>query len=73
MDNLELLSISQVAQRLDISRQRVHKLIANEQLRAIRLGRYLYIQASELECYLTSPPGKPYAPRSSDAGNSIDK
>ncbi len=72
MENVDLLSISQAAQRLQISRQRVHQLVANGQLRAIKLGRYLYIPVSDLECYLAHPPGKPYAPRSSDAGNSID-
>ncbi len=72
MEDGDLLSISQAAQRLQISRQRVHQLVANGQLRAIKLGRYLYIQVSDLERYLAHPPGKPYAPRSSDTGNSID-
>lgn len=73
MDTNKLLSITEAAQRLGITRQRVHALIANTQLKAVRLGHYHYIEESEIERYLALPKGKPYAPRSTSDPNSIDK
>ncbi len=64
MANEKLFSVQDVANRLGVSRQRVHTLIARAQLSAIRLGRYYYIEEAELERYMALPHGKPYAPRS---------
>lgn len=73
MGNQDLLSITEVAKRIGISRQRIHMLILNGQIKAIRLGRYYYIEASELERYIQLPQGRPHAPRSTLDQNSIDK
>jgi excisionase family DNA binding protein len=73
MAHPELLSVAQVAQRLGVSRQRVHRLITEGQLRAIQLGRYRYIEAAEVDRYLTLPKGRPYAQRSTARSDSIDK
>ena len=72
MDRLNLLSIAEAAKRLGVTRQRVHRLIARDQLRAIRLGRYHYIEETEVERYISLPKGKPYAPRSTITKNSVD-
>ncbi|MCY7321705.1 MAG: helix-turn-helix domain-containing protein [Phormidesmis sp. CAN_BIN36] len=63
-DSPELLSVAQTAKLLDVTRQRVHDLIKNGQVVARKLGRYYYIEASELEKYKNQPTGKPYQPRS---------
>lgn len=63
-DNPELLSVTQTAKLLDVTRQRVHDLIKHGQLVARKLGRYYYIEATELERYKNQPTGKPYQPRS---------
>ena len=73
MSRSKLLSVSEVAARLGITRQRVHALITNSQLTATRLGRYYYVEETELERYVALPQGKPHAPRSTIAPNSIDK
>jgi excisionase family DNA binding protein len=70
----ELLSVAQTAKLLNITRQRVHDLIKNDQIIAHKLGRYYYIEAAELERYKNQPTGKPYQPRSTNSQiNSIDK
>ncbi len=73
MDSTRLLSVSEAAQRLGITRQRIHTLIVNEQIQAIRLGRYHYVGETELERYMALPKGRPYAPRSTRIRNSIDR
>jgi len=73
MEQRGLLSVSQAARRIGVTRQRVHALIAHGQLRATRLGHYYFLEEEEVERYLSLPHGKPYAPRSSARGNSIDK
>jgi excisionase family DNA binding protein len=73
-DNLEILSVSQAAQALGVTRQRVHDLIKNGQIIAHKLGRYYYIETTEVERYRDQPMGKPYQPRSTTSEkNSIDK
>ncbi len=73
-NSLELFSVAQTAKLLDVTRQRVHDLIKNEQIVACKLGRYYYIQADEIERYINQPAGKPYQPRSTTSpANSIDK
>jgi excisionase family DNA binding protein len=73
-DNPELFSVSQSAQLLGVTRQRVHDLIKNGQIVAHKLGRYYYIAAIEIERYRNQPMGKPYQPRSTTSEeNSIDK
>jgi excisionase family DNA binding protein len=72
-DNSELISVSQTAKLLDITRQRVHDLIKNDQIVARKLGRYYYIETSEVQRYKNQPMGKPYQPRSTNfSTNSID-
>jgi excisionase family DNA binding protein len=73
MDTYHLLSITEASERIGITRQRLHKLIENGQIRATRIGRYLYIEASEVERYLQLPKGRPYAPRSTLDEDSVDK
>ena len=69
----ELLSITQTAQILGVTRQRVHDLIKNDQIIACKLGRYYYIEVAEVERYKNQPTGKPYQPRSTTSDiNSID-
>ncbi len=73
MESTRLLSVTEAAKRLGVTRQRMHTLIVNEQLRAIRLGRYHYVEETEIERYMSLPRGKPYAPRSTHIGHSVDK
>ena len=73
-DSPDLLSITQSAEILGVTRQRVHDLIKNGQIIACKLGRYYYIQTIEVERYRNQPTGKPYQPRSTTPEeNSIDK
>lgn len=44
-----LLTIPQVAKRLNISRQRVHKLVAEGRIRAQRVGRVAAIKDTEVK------------------------
>lgn len=71
MESNSLVPISEAAQRIGITRQRLHKLIANGQIKAVRLGRYHYIEVIELERYVQLPQGKPYAPRTTGS-ESVD-
>ena len=71
MNSSKLIPVSEAAKRIGITRQRLHKLIANQQIKAFRLGRYHYIEETELERYAGLPEGKPYAPRTTDK-NSVD-
>jgi excisionase family DNA binding protein len=69
----QLLSVSETAQLLGVSRQRIHDLIKNNQILAHKLGRYYYIDPAEIEKYKNQPMGKPYQPRSTTSNvNSID-
>lgn len=43
-----LLTIPQVAERLELTRQRVHKLVINGQIKASRVGRDYMIEHVEL-------------------------
>lgn len=43
-----LLTIPQVAERLELTRQRVHKLVVNGQIKASRVGRDYMIHYLEL-------------------------
>lgn len=68
----ELLSVSQTAKLLDVTRQRVHDLIKNGQIVAHKFGNYYYIDVTELERYKNQPTGKPYRPRKTSQEDSID-
>ncbi|WP_392533912.1 helix-turn-helix domain-containing protein [Nostoc sp. C117] len=63
-DSPELLSVTQTAKLLNVTRQRIHDLIKNGQIIACKLGRYYYIEVAEVERYKNQPTGKPYQPRS---------
>jgi excisionase family DNA binding protein len=65
--SLELFSVAQTATLLDVTHQRVHDLIKNGQIVALKFGRYYYIQADEVERYINQPVGKPYQPRSTSS------
>lgn len=72
--NIELLSVTQVAIELGVTRQRVHDLIKNGQIVARKLGRFYYIEEAEMQRYKEKPIGKPYQPRTtSSLPNSIDQ
>jgi excisionase family DNA binding protein len=71
-DSPKLLSVTQTATLLDVTRQRVHDLIRNNQIVAHKLGRYYYIEVAELERYQNQPTGKPYQPRTTSQESSID-
>jgi excisionase family DNA binding protein len=71
--NSELLSVTQAASELGVTRQRVHDLIKNEQIMARKLGRFYYIEEAEVQRYINQPIGKPYQPRTTNSSeNSID-
>ena len=73
-ENSELLSVTQVASELGVTRQRVHDLIKNGQIVARKLGRFYYIEAAEMQRYINQPIGKPYQPRTTSSSlNSIDE
>ena len=72
--NPELLSVTQVANELSVTRQRIHELIKNGQIVARKLGRFYYIEAAEMRRYRDKPIGKPYQPRTtSSLPNSLDE
>jgi excisionase family DNA binding protein len=71
MGGLGLIPLTEAAKEIGLTRQRLHQLIVNGQIKATRLGRYYYIERSELERYRQLPAGKPYAPRTT-GDNSID-
>ncbi|BAY43490.1 hypothetical protein SAMD00079811_10700 [Scytonema sp. HK-05] len=72
-DTPDLLSVAQTAKLLGVTRQRVHDLIKNKQIVACKLGRYYYVEASEIKRYKNQPTGKPYQPRTTGSQkNSID-
>lgn len=50
-ENSELLSVTQVASELGVTRQRVHDLIKNGQTVAQQLGRFYYIEEAEVQRY----------------------
>lgn len=69
----ELISVADAAKLLAVTRQRVHDLIKNGQIIAHKLGRYYYIEPTEVERYKNQPNGKPYQPRRTNSqSNSID-
>jgi excisionase family DNA binding protein len=72
MKGSDLIPLSEAAKSLGITRQRLHQLIANGQITAVRLGRYHYLEKVEVERYSQLPEGRPYAPRTTN-DNSIDK
>lgn len=73
-DSTDFLSVTQAAQVLGVTRQRVHDLIKNGQIVARKLGRFYYIEATEIERYKDRPTGKPYQPRTTSFhANSIDE
>jgi len=71
-NNPELLSVAQTAKLLNVTRQRVHDLIKNDQIVARKLGRYYYIEVTELERYKNQPTGKPHQPRTTSQEDSVD-
>lgn len=72
-ENYQLLSVSQVAKALGVTRQRVHDLIKNGQIAARKLGRFYYIELAEMQRYKEQLIGKPYQPLTTgSADNSID-
>ncbi len=72
-DSTELLSVTQAAGVLGVTRQRVHDLIKNGQIVARKLGRFYYIEEAEIQRYKDKPTGKPYQPRTTGSQtNSID-
>lgn len=72
-DSFNLLSVTQAAKVLGITRQRVHDLIKNGQIVARKLGRFYYVEATEIERYRNQPTGKPYQPRTTASqSNSVD-
>ena len=62
-DSCDLLSVTQAAKLLGVTRQRVHDLIKHGQIVSRKLGRFHYIEAMEIERYKGKPSGKPYQPR----------
>lgn len=73
-DSPDLISVSQAAQALGVTRQRVHSLIKNGQIVAHKLGSYYYMESAEVERYRNLPIGKPHQPRSTiSEENSVDK
>jgi excisionase family DNA binding protein len=72
--NPELLSVTQVASELGVTRQRVHDLIKNGQIIARKLGRFYYIEAAEVQRYKDKPTWKALpASYYSSSSNSIDE
>lgn len=61
----ELLSTSEAAARLGVSRQRVTELVAHGQLRARRVGNRAVIERSAVEARRAARPGpgRPFSPR----------
>ncbi len=70
---IKVLSVSEVARELGITRQRVHDLIKNGQIIAHKLGRFYYVEQAEIQRYKDQPVGKPYQRRTTASSpNSID-
>jgi excisionase family DNA binding protein len=54
-EGTRLLRLEDISDRLSISRSMAWKLIATDQLRAVRIGRAVRVRASDLEAYLADP------------------
>jgi len=54
-----LLSTTQVAQRLGVTRQRVGQLITRGQLRATRVGHAWLVLSKDVDAYCPRPVGRP--------------
>jgi excisionase family DNA binding protein len=59
----DLLTLAQAADRLGVSRQRLHALIQAGRLPAERLGHAWIIRAADLAAFTPRPPGRPPKPR----------
>lgn len=55
---IELLTLDQVAEQLQVSRRTIERLIAAGRIRPHRLGRAIRVSSRELEAYLASTRGR---------------
>lgn len=58
----EYLSVDQVAERLNISKALVYKLISGEELPCFRFGRLVRVKVSDLTDYINRQSGKSPGP-----------
>lgn len=54
-----MLSATQAAERLGISRMRMNQLIRSGRIEAERIGNQWAIREEDLETYTPNPPGRP--------------
>lgn len=59
MSDENFLSVSQAAERLNISRWRINQLIKEERLPAQKVGRAYIIKESDLKLVEDRKPGRP--------------
>jgi excisionase family DNA binding protein len=59
MSSPKLLSVSEAAAKLDISRWRINQLITGGRLPAQKVGRAYVIKESDLELVKERKPGRP--------------
>lgn len=50
----ELMNVDEVADKLKLSKQSIYKLIKEEQIVSIKIGKNLYIKKADLNAYVNS-------------------
>lgn len=68
---MKLLSTEEAAERLNLSPRRIRALITNNQLDAVKIGKYYAIPETELE--RVKVYGKPGRPKKQEAKPSTDR
>lgn len=66
MSNAKLLSVSEAAAKLDISRWRINQLINEGRLPAQKIGRAYVIKEIDLELIKDRKPGRPAKEKSNE-------
>ena len=57
----DLLTLDQVADRLQVSRRTVERLVAAGRIRIVRIGRAIRVTERELEAYVAAQRGRALA------------
>ena len=69
----EYMTVAQAAERLGVSRQRVHALIGDGALEAVRRHRHVYVSIASIEARITPTPAETTLLTSTDVGRVLGK
>jgi excisionase family DNA binding protein len=56
--NYRLLTVTEVADRLQVSIRTVRRLIASEKIKALRIGRAIRVSPAALDAYMSAVAGE---------------